>query len=279
MPLTIGLETATVSTATTLDFNSLIKNSFFADEKPLGRNKARGSHKRQPAEKTLARRTKSLSEFYLFADLEPHELQVVEALARERTIDKGQLLFLPGDWSETVFFLSSGRIKISRLSESGKELIIEIMEPGSFFGETGVLDEKPRETMAEALEPSVLWVVPAASFRGLLHRAPNLLMKLTQLMGRRLGMLEKRLADVVFKNATHRLADLLLELGRNHGVRDSRGILLCIKLSQSCLGNLLGVSREIVNHALSRLRRRGVIDCVEGRIIICLPEALAELAG
>ena len=62
-------------------------------------------------------------------------------------------------------------------------------------------------------------------------------------------------------------------------MRDSRGILLRIKLSQSALGNLLGVSREIVNHTFSGLRRRGVIDVAEGRVIIQNPEALAELAA
>ena len=104
-------------------------------------------------------------------------------------------------------------------------------------------------------------------------------MKLAQLMGRRQKKLEKRLMDVVYKNAPQRLADLLLELSQNYGVPDSRGILRRIKLSQSALGNLLGVSREIVNHTFSGLRRRGVITVAEGRVIIQDPEALAALAA
>ncbi len=225
------------------------------------------------------RRMLNLRDFALFENLDFEEFTELESRSQTRIAEKGRLLYLPGDRSDAVYFLASGRIKISRLSDNGKEFILEIVEPGSFFGETGVLDEEPRETMAEALEPSTLYVVPEVRFRSMLKRRPELLMKLAQLMGRRQKKLEKRLMDVVYKNAPQRLADLLLELSQNYGVPDSRGILLRIKLSQSALGNLLGVSREIVNHTFSGLRRRGVITVAEGRVIIQDPEALAALAA
>ena len=225
------------------------------------------------------RRMLNLRDFALFENLDFEEITELESRSQTRIAEKGRLLYLPGDRSDAVYFLASGRIKISRLSDNGKEFILEIGEPGSFFGETGVLDEEPRETMAEALEPSTLYVVTEVRFRSMLKRCPELLMKLAQLMGRRQKKLEKRLMDVVYKNAPQRLADLLLELSQNYGVPDSRGILLRIKLSQSALGNLLGVSREIVNHTFSGLRRRGVITVAEGRVIIQDPEALAALAA
>ena len=224
-------------------------------------------------------RTKDLGEFTLFEDLEPQELSDLGTITQTRFAPKGRLLYLPGDDSEAVFFLASGRVKISRLSDHGKELILEIVEPGASFGETAVLDDKTRETVAEVLEPSAIFAVPAKAFRATLRRNPAILMKLTKSMGHRQQQLEKRLMDVVYKNAPQRLADLLLELSQNYGVRDSRGILLRIKLSQSALGNLLGVSREIVNHTFSELKRRGVIAIAEGRVIIQDPEALAELAA
>ena len=225
------------------------------------------------------KRTKNFEEFSLFEGLAPDDVRELEARSQIRILNKGRLLFLPGDRSDALFLLASGRVKISRLSDTGKEFILDIVEPGAFFGESGVLDEKPRETMTEALESSTVYVIPAGVFRAMLARRPKFLMGLTRLMGQRQRKLEKRLMDVVYKNAPQRLADLLLELSENYGVRDSRGILLRIKLSQSALGNLLGVSREIVNHTFSGLRRRGVIDVSEGRVIIQNPEALAELAA
>lgn len=225
------------------------------------------------------RKTLNVLDFALFEDLDPQDAKELESRSQTRLAEKGRLLYLPGDRSDAVYFLASGRVKISRLSDNGKEFILEIVEPSSFFGETGVLNEEPRETVAEALEPSTLHALPEMAFRGMLKRRPKLLMKLAQLMAQRQKQLEKRLMDVVYKNAPQRLADLLLQLSQNYGVQDSRGILLRIKLSQSALGNLLGVSREIVNHTFSGLRRRGVIDVAEGRVIIQNPKALAELAA
>jgi CRP/FNR family transcriptional regulator len=225
------------------------------------------------------RRTKELADFPLFDDLDARELQDLQARSQSRALAKSRLLYLPGDEADCVYFLCSGRVKISRLSDNGKEFILEIIEPGTFFGETGVIGEKPRETVAEALESSSVSAVPAAPFRALLRRRPELLMKLTQVLGSRQKQLEKRLMDVVYKNAPQRLADLLLHLSDSYGVRDSRGILLRIKLSQSALGNFLGVSREIVNHTFSGLRRQGVIEVEQGLVIIRHPEELARLAA
>lgn len=224
-------------------------------------------------------RIQSLRELELFEHLDARAMSELQNQCQTRFAAKGRLLYLPGDDAEAVFFLASGRVKISRLSDHGKELILDIVEPGGSFGESGVVDDRPRETVAEVLEPSRLFAVPASAFRAVLMRNPALSMHLTQLLGRRQQRLEKRLMDVVYKKAPQRLADLLLELSQHYGVRDSRGILLRIKLSQSALGNLLGVSREIVNHTFSGLRRRGVIAVAEGRVIIQNPEALAELAA
>ena len=152
------------------------------------------------------RRMLNLRDFALFENLDTEEITELESRSQTRIAEKGRLLYLPGDRSDAVYFLASGRIKISRLSDNGKEFILEIVEPGSFFGETGVLDEEPRETAAEALEPSTFHVVPEVRFRSILKRRPDLLMKLTRLMGRRQKKLEKRLMDIVYKNAPQRLA-------------------------------------------------------------------------
>ncbi len=228
----------------------------------------------------MKRRPKiQLNEFTLFEDTAPECIEELEAASQLRTMEKGRLLYLPGDPSNAVFLLASGRVKIARLSDHGKELILSILEPGDLFGETGVLEDKPRHCVAEVLEPGEIVTISARGFRRALERDAALLMKLTQYIGRRQTLLETRLMDMVYKNAPQRLAELLIQLSESYGVRDSRGILLRIKLSQSALGNLLGVSREIVNHTFSGLRRSGVIAIAEGRVIIQNPDALAALAA
>jgi len=146
------------------------------------------------------------------------------------------------------------------------------------FGEAGIFDGGPREASAETMERATLVYVPSERLRSFLAQKPASLMRFAEMLGNRQKKLEKRLVDVAHKNAPRRLAELLVQLSQSYGVRDGRGTLLRIKLSQSALGNLLGVSREIVNHAVSDLRRRRVINVADGRVIIQNPEALALAA-
>lgn len=227
---------------------------------------------------SLARlgRAKHLSEFALFACLHPGALSDLEAFAQTRALEKGQAVFFPEDPAGGVYFLASGRVKVSRLSDEGKEFILEFVEPGQSFGEDGIFDGGRREASAETMERSTLVFVPSDRLRSFLAQNPAVLMKFMGMLGSRQRMLEKRLVDVAHKNAPRRLAELFVELSRSYGVRDARGTLLRIKLSQSALGSLLGVSREIVNHAVSDLRKRGVIDVSDGRLIIRDAEALSR---
>ena len=215
----------------------------------------------------------------LFDSLDPEALRDLEAATAVRVAEKGSFLFLPGDVPGTVYFVVSGRVKISRLSEEGKEFILNLVDPDQFFGESGVLDDGPRETMAQALAKSILLAVPAARLRQFVARNPTVLMRLAQCLGSRQRRLEKSLVDLMHKNVLRRLSGLLIQLSHSYGVRDARGTLLQIKLSQSTLGNLLGVSRESVNQAASELRRRGLVGVSEGRLLIRKPEALAAVAG
>ena len=220
-----------------------------------------------------------MSEFALMEGLDAADLAEIERAAFLRVFQEGEFLYLPGDASNAAFFLASGRGKVFRLSTHGKELILDILGAGHLFGVTGVLRSEPRETFTEALERAAVWVVRASRFRALLTKRSEVALKLAQLLGHRQSLLERRLLDIAYKKAPQRLAELLLQLGKTHGIHDARGILLPMKLSQSVLGNLVGMSREMVNITLSELKRSGLVLLVDGRVVIRNPEALAALAA
>ncbi len=102
--------------------------------------------------------------------------------------------------------------------------------------------------------------------------------RLIELIGRRLRWTESRIADLVCKDVQTRLATLLLHLARQHGTRDSRGVLLRPHITQQQLAGLVGASRGVVNQTLGDFRRRGLISTEGRQIIISDRNALAGLA-
>jgi CRP/FNR family transcriptional regulator len=214
-----------------------------------------------------------LSEFDLLEGVDAAEL---ERRASLRVFERGRFLYLSHDDAEAVYFLASGMVKVSRLSDGGKELTLDIVGSGQPLGLTEVLCARPRENVAEVLERAAVWVVPATSFRSLLMKTPEVSLKLLELIAQRQSQLERRVLNVAYEKAPRRLADMLLHLGESFGVRDARGIFLPLRISQSALGNLLGMSREMVNITMSEMKRRGVIALAGGRFVIRNPQALAQ---
>ena len=218
-----------------------------------------------------------LKRINLFRDLSEVELQEIDRISRMITVKKGQPLYLPGDPGTAVFLLKAGRIKLSRLSPEGKEFILDLIEPGEIFGELSLVEEGPQEAIAETLEDSLLCIIQRRDFEALLQRKPDLALRVAKFIGLKRKRIESRLEDLVFKDIPGRLAALLLQLARDYGVLDRRGILLRIKLSQRELANLIGASREVVNHALSDFRRKRLIDFEGRQIVILSQEALKAI--
>src|SRR5215212_5833509 len=106
----------------------------------------------------------STQRIQIFSGLRPDEMSRITAQARSLRKARGEFIYMPGDHADFVYFLKEGRIKLSVLSESGKEIAIDIIQPGEIFGEFALVDESPRSNMAQALDDMLLWVFPKREF-------------------------------------------------------------------------------------------------------------------
>ena len=168
-------------------------------------------------------------------------------------------------------------MKISALPEDGHEVILALLRKGEVFGEEAVLDDAPRDHMAEAYDDALICIITRKDFLEILRTFPDLTFRVTKLIGFRLKTFRNRIESLLFKGTAARLAQTLLDLGRDHGVRDDHGVLLPLRLSQTDLANLIGVTRESVNLTLTGFRKEGLVE-LEGRTIRLLePEALATV--
>ena len=104
----------------------------------------------------------------LFSGLEQTAMKQIAAAARGVRKKRGEFIYLPGDCADSVYVLKKGRIKLSVLSESGKEIAIDLIHPGEMFGEFALIDESVRSNMTQALDEVVILVFNTHDFATLL---------------------------------------------------------------------------------------------------------------
>lgn len=214
----------------------------------------------------------------LLHELKGEDLTQLEQMSEMLSLKRREQIVFQGEPGAYVYCLRSGRVKLSRFSPEGRELILDIVMPGEIFGEILGGEEVVQDTIAEAIEDALLCRIPRARFEALLRVHPELAFRLTKLIGLRLKRIESRIEDLVFKDVQGRLATVLLQLARDHGTRESRGCWRVPRLTQQQLAALIGSSREAVNQTLGEFRNRGLIAFEGRRILIPDPDALAMLA-
>jgi CRP/FNR family cyclic AMP-dependent transcriptional regulator len=189
-----------------------------------------------------------------------------------------QVIYLPGDRAHGVHFLTTGRIKISKVTRDGKELTLAYRNEGDFFGEPCLLDGGPREEMAEAMDASVTVEIPRDMLDDLLRRDGTAAYKFARALIVRRKDLETRVEQLIFKDVGAKLAELLLSLGQEHGISDERGIVVGLKITHQEMANLIGSTRETVSLTLSQFKRKGLIQTDGRRVILADLEGLRALA-
>lgn len=216
-----------------------------------------------------------LQKINLFKEMTSEEMGTLDRMTKMESVRKKTPIFFPGDPSQQVYLLKEGRVKISRISEEGREVTIALLEPGEIFGELEVLGDSPRDTLAEALDDSQICVVNKELFLQMIRSKPEFSFRLTKLIGMRMQKIESRVEDLVFKDVPARLAHLLLDLAKNYGRETPQGTFLQIKITHQEIANLIGSIRETVSAILGEFKRDGWIS-FEGRQMTLLRSDLLK---
>jgi CRP-like cAMP-binding protein len=218
----------------------------------------------------------------LFARLPARERVKLRRLGRRVKYRRGETIYLPGDPSDTIFFLRKGRVKLAYLDESGKRLTLTICGRGEPFGEMALAGEERRTLIAEALENVELCAVSKDELLYFAEENPHLSLRITKLVGLRLLEIENRLEDLIFKDVHTRLARLLLRLADQYGVAVDGGIRIDLKITHKDLAELIGSTRETTSAALGEFEQQDLIEKSRGCITIRDIERLkgkAKLSG
>ena len=212
----------------------------------------------------------------LFKRLTPPQIARLEKRAKFRRFERGNLIYLPSDQSDSVLFLESGRVKMYHVTPDGKQTLLAFIDPGELFGELAVFDSGEREEYAETMERSDVVLIPGDEAQRLMEEHSDFSIGVTKLISWRRRRIERRLKSLLYRTAKDRLVHLLLELAEQYGRRTQEGVLIDIKLSHQDLSSVIGSTRETVTNEISELQMSGKILVRRRQFILRNMNQLAE---
>jgi CRP/FNR family cyclic AMP-dependent transcriptional regulator len=213
----------------------------------------------------------------LFGMLSASEIDSLISYSRVERYTAGREIFAKGSPGQSLVAVLRGSIKISSLSNEGKEIVFNIINSGEIFGEIAVLDGEERSADATAMTDCELLVLNRRDFVHLVEHRPDLCMIMLRILCQRLRQTSEQVEDVMFRHLESRLAKRLLHLAERVGLHGLQSTSVELHVSQRELGSMAGGSRESVNKILQNWHRQGLIDLGKASVLIRDIEALRRL--
>lgn len=214
-----------------------------------------------------------LSRVPIFSSLSFDEMMEVTEITQHKNFNKGDLVFLDGDSADELYVINEGKVKISKISEDGKEQIIRILEPGDFMGELSLFIESPFNSNAEALERTVVCVIEGKKIKDIIYKNPGISIKIMEELSKRLEKADNLIERLVLHDVESRVAHILLSMIDKKGEVN-------LSISKKDLASHIGMSGETLSRKLSYFQAMGWIKLVGQRQISILDqESLKDIAN
>lgn len=203
----------------------------------------------------------------LFASLTAAEIQGLAARTSRKSIQRDAQLFAEGDPCAGMFLIAKGKVRIYKLSPSGRQQILAVEGPGASFAELPVFDGGNYPAAASVMEDTELLFISRKDFQNFCREHPEVGLKVIAVVGSRLRRLVGIIEELSFTTVRQRLIGLILRLVQESGIACKTGIRVELTQSHEDLAAELGTVRELVSRNLGRLHAEGLLD-VEGRKIV-----------
>lgn len=196
-----------------------------------------------------------------------------------KSFNKGEYIYMPEEYSDRVFFLTQGRVKVGSYGDNGREITKAILTKGEVFGELAFLGEQTRRDFAMAMEHTEVCIVTVEEMRSLMrdHNALNLFMM--KVLGSRVLEMEQRLESLVFKDSRSRIVELLVEMVEKNGQRVGYEWVVRKFITHQEIANLTATSRQTVTTVLNDLRNKNLLTFNRRRLLVRDLDALKTLVA
>ncbi|MCE7794900.1 Crp/Fnr family transcriptional regulator [Salipaludibacillus sp. CUR1] len=206
----------------------------------------------------------------VFAPL-PDTIKVkLEEIILTKAVTKGEVLFRETEPAESLYFINEGKVKLTKSSADGKEIVLNIRQKDEIFAEVALFS--PEETTypatATVLEGGSVSYIRNEDLEMMLLEHPELGMPIFRIMAERLRISQTTLRDVALYGKLSALAATLVRLTEDYGIKKEDGIYIDIKLTHEDLGNFFGATRESVTRMMNQLKKQKILSKKQGYLVI-----------
>ena len=200
----------------------------------------------------------------IFSDLSPSDLNKIAERMVLRAFTKGQMILLEDDLGQTFFVIGGGSVKITRLSDDGREVILAMLGEADFFGEMSLLDGAGRSANVVALEASEVLTLARNDFLEILQDYPKISISLLEELTQRIRKSDQQIESLSLSDVEQRIGITLIRLAEELGTIKRGSVKIKNLPYQQDIANMAGTSRETVSRTFKLLEEKGLVTR-EGR--------------
>lgn len=216
-------------------------------------------------------------QFNSLKHLSKEELMRMSACKTSKIIKKGEILFEEGDHINGVFCIKEGVCKVSKMSENGKNQIVNLIKRGDLIGERSLISDEVSNLTAIAVDDMEVCFIPKDEIIRDLEKNPEFTMDILKNMATSLKKADNIIIDMAQKSVKQRLAETLLKLESKFGINNEGAI--NIHLSREDIANIIGTATESAIRLLSGLKKSGVIAFIKKDIKILDKKELEKISN
>ena len=207
-----------------------------------------------------------IGHLWVFQDLPPAEVEALALAAVRRKYKKGEAIFMQGDPARQMVLIKAGRVKLSKITENGSEITLDIRKAGDFLGENMLSEDIDYPLSAHCMEETLACGFAKERFEHLILEHPNIGLQVIKNLSRRIAWLTDHVGSMSLTNLEDRLYRVLVSVAQEHGLENREGLVIQFPLTHEDLSFLIGAHRVSVTRALKNLREAGKI-IQEGKIL------------
>lgn len=210
-----------------------------------------------------------------FRMLSAPDRELIAAATREQAVAQGKVLFSEGEPADALWAVKEGLVHIIKFGPEGREIVLEVIPSGELFGAVAALQSRPYPASAIAVDPSVVWYLPASLARELCQKHPTLRAAILDQVTSRLRDAHDRLRSIALERVEQRLARMLLTLADKIG--QQRAGVTEVSITRQELADMIGTTVETTIRVTSKWQQAGIISSSRNRIALTDPRNLQKI--